>query len=113
MISFETSRRAQQTYLVIVIVRQFVAHLLVYQQASFVCPGPGDVSHGITASAEYEYRKVEALDKVDAICMTAHAKVETSKSVAGQTISSTLQDDSLRPVVLHDVFDDGLKDMFV
>lgn len=45
--------------------------------------------------------------------MTSHAEIETSKSVARQTISSALQDNSFRTVILHDIFDNGFEDSSV
>lgn len=45
--------------------------------------------------------------------MAIHAQVEATQPVARQTITTTLQDNSLRLVVSHDVLDDGLEDGLV
>lgn len=45
--------------------------------------------------------------------MTSHAQIETSKSITRQAVSSALQDNGFRAIVLHDVLDNRFKNGFV
>lgn len=45
--------------------------------------------------------------------MTTHAEVEAAQSIARQAVSATLEDNSLRLVVLHHSIDDGFEDGLV
>lgn len=101
------------TCLIVIIIWQLWTHCLSYQHPCLECPGTRDVSHGISASAEHEYWKVEALHKVNAISMSLHAKIEASKSITRQAVSTTLKYNGFRSVIFHNTFDDWLEDSFV
>lgn len=45
--------------------------------------------------------------------MATHAKVEAAEPITRKTVSATLEDDSLRLVVVHYSLDDGLEDGLV
>ena len=45
--------------------------------------------------------------------MATHAQIKATKTVTGETIATTLENDCLRLVVLHDSVNDGLEDRVV
>jgi hypothetical protein len=45
--------------------------------------------------------------------MTLHAEIETSKTIARQTVTAALQYNSFRLVIVHDALDDWLEDRLV
>lgn len=45
--------------------------------------------------------------------MTSHTKVEATQAIARQTVTTTLQDDSLWSVPFHNALDDGLENALV
>ncbi|KAI6769544.1 hypothetical protein HG530_004173 [Fusarium avenaceum] len=95
------------------VVRQSSFHLLANKNTGLKSPSTCDVSHCVATSTENQSRKVEALDKVDTVGMTIHAQVEATETITRQTVATTLQDNSLRLVVLHDVLNNRLEDRTV
>lgn len=67
-----------RVYLIVVIIRELGWHLLVDKQASLVCPCPCNIPHGIPTSSKDQSRKIKAFDKVDAVSMPTHTKVEAT-----------------------------------
>lgn len=45
--------------------------------------------------------------------MASHTEIETAKPVTGKTVTSTLQNHSLRAIPIHDMLDDRLKNALV
>jgi hypothetical protein len=45
--------------------------------------------------------------------VTSHTEVETTKAVAGQAVTTALEDNGFRTVVLHDIRDNWLEDALI
>jgi hypothetical protein len=71
------------------------------------------VSHCITSSTKHESWDIEALDKLDTICVSRTAQIEAAEFVTIQAVCSTLQDYGLRAIVLHNFADHCLANVFV
>lgn len=101
------------TYFVIIIVRQILTQAFAQKNTRLKCPGTRNVAHRVPTTADNKGRQAKSLDKVHAVCVTSHTQVKASKTVTRKTVSTTLQDDSLRSVPFHDALDYGLENRLV
>jgi hypothetical protein len=102
-----------ETYLIVIIVGKVRAHLLIDQLPSFVSPSSSNVAHGITTASKNESGEIEALDELDTVGMASHGQVKTTKTISGERIASTLENDCFRTVIVHDSLDDRFEDALV
>ena len=102
-----------QTYVIVLIVRQDRIHLDANKTTGLVSPCSGNVSHCVATTAENKSRESKTTHEVNAIGMSSHAQIEAAKSVTRQAVTTTLEDDCLRLIVLHDSRDDRLEDGLV
>lgn len=100
-------------YFVVVIVGKFGAKAVAHEDTCLKSPGTCDVAHGIPTASENHRWQVKTLDIVDTVGMPAHTQIEATQAIAGQTVTTTLQDHSLGPIPFHDALDDWLKDALV
>ena len=101
------------TYLVVLVERKGLTQLLAHKDTSFICPSTSYIAHGISTTTKDKRGHTKALNKVDAIGMTFHAKVETTKTITRETVSTALEDNSFRLIVVHDTLDDRFEDRLV
>lgn len=106
-------RIKEGTYVVVFTVWQHRIHLNSNQATSLVSPGSGDIAHSVAASTKHKSGQVKLSHEIDTIGMAAHAQVEAAKAIAGQAVSATLKDDSLRLIVGHHGLDHRFKNGLV
>lgn len=109
----DPAARQKRSYLVVVVVRKFGLKAVPNEDTSLKGPGTCDVAHGVPTATENQGWQVEALDVVDTIGMPAHTQIEATQAIAGQTVTTALQNHSLRPVPFHDALDDRLENALV
>src|SRR5687768_14907800 len=113
MLETSSYRSSHPTYLVIFVERHDTIHLPTDKHTGLESPGTRNVAHGVATASKDQCRKAKTLDVAHAVSVAIHAEVEAAKPIAGQAVSSTLQDYSLWLVVLHDIFDNRLEDGLV
>jgi hypothetical protein len=107
------STQDQITYFVVFIVGQGSVHLLAHKNTSLKSPSSSDVAHRVATSTENKSREIKALDIVDTVGVTVHTQIEATESIARQTVTTALENNSLGLVVLHDILNDRLEDGLV
>ena len=98
--------------LVVVIHGQVVVQFgLVYADACFVGPAARHVFDGVAASAKNHEWESPAFDKAHCLAMSFDRSVVRAQSVSSKTVSSALQDHSIRSEGLSDLGHDGAEDV--
>mmetsp|Transcript_33681 Transcript_33681/g.41280 ORF Transcript_33681/g.41280 Transcript_33681/m.41280 type:complete len:221 (+) Transcript_33681:474-1136(+) len=85
----------------IIIIRNLIRNISIQQHTRLVRPTPRHVPYSIPPSTQHERRDPEALHELDAFRVTAQTEVETTETIAGETVRAALQDYRARLVDFH------------
>lgn len=69
--------------------------------SSLVSPTAGDILYGVSSPAHHDCGQVEAQHVVETSSVALHTHVELPQFIVAETVSSQLNDKSMRPVLSH------------
>lgn len=92
-------------------IRHTVRELDIEKNSCLMRPASRDIPHSVTSATEDQEWKIETLHVLHTATMASDGEIETSQSIPGERIRTTLQDDRTRTIDLHHAFDHTLEDV--